>query len=128
MTQERSDERTRADHEADATARWTPVGAVDDFPEGEHICLDAAGKPLVLFHIDGTFYAIANECPHAGLPIGEGERRGMVITCPYHGYTYHIRNGRNIDYPYDEPPARTYPVRVADGRVEVDLAPKRGEP
>lgn len=106
-------------------ARWIKVGSVGDFPEGKHLCMTADEKPIVVFRIENRFYAIANVCPHAGLPLGQGDRHGFVLTCPFHGYAYDIRNGRNIDWPYDELPVKTYPVRVEGEMVQVALNPDR---
>jgi nitrite reductase/ring-hydroxylating ferredoxin subunit len=103
-------------------ANWTDLLPESDFPQGsEKLCLTVAGRPIVLMCIDGQYHAIRDECPHAGLPLGEGELRGKVITCPYHGYAYNVTNGRNIDFPHDEPPCRTYPTRVEAGIIQADL-------
>ena len=75
-------------------------------------------------HVEGTFYVLENRCPHAGQPLGDGERAGLTLTCPYHGYTYHIKTGKNIDFPDDERPVKTFPVRVQAGIVQVLLDPK----
>ncbi|MFA9478369.1 Rieske (2Fe-2S) protein [Phycisphaerales bacterium AB-hyl4] len=107
---------------------WVDLGPTADYPEGEQVCTTAVGKPLVVFNIEGDFHVIANVCPHAGLPLGDGDRRGMVITCPYHGYTYNIKNGRNIDWPHDEPPVKTYPVRIHQEKLQVQMqSPKKDE-
>ena len=102
-------------------AKWIDVGPTCAFPDGEHVCTDADEKPVVVLHLDGRFYAIANICPHAGLPLGEGERRGFVLTCPFHGNAYNIKSGRNVDWPHDELPLKTYPVRVEGQTVQVNL-------
>lgn len=101
---------------------WTDLGPASDFPADNQRCVRADGVPLVVIHVDGAFYALENICPHAGRPLGDGERAGMTLTCPYHGYTYHIKTGRNIDYPEDETPVRTFPVRLHDDRVQVQLS------
>ena len=62
-----------------------------------------------------------NVCPHAGLPLGDGDRRGMTITCPYHAYTYHIANGTDLDDPQHGQPATVYPTRTHDGTVQTQL-------
>ena len=46
----------------------------------------------------------------------------MTLTCPYHGYTYHIKTGKNIDFPDEERRATTFPIHVEGGRVQVQLA------
>lgn len=106
---------------------WTDLGPVSEFPTDGHTCLDTErpdgtrGTALVVLNVQGQWYALENRCPHAGLPIGDGERAGLVLTCPYHGYTYHIKTGKNIDFPDDQRRATTFPVRVVDGRVQVQL-------
>lgn len=106
-------------------AQWTDAGFADDLPEGERRCLRLADKPVLIFNRDGELHAIQNICPHAGLPLEDGQLRGRVLTCPFHGYSYDIANGRNVDFPHDELPVRTYPVRLKAGRIQVDLDPDR---
>lgn len=106
---------------------WIDVGPAADHPENAHACVAAEheGKPLplVVFNVDGKLHAMANVCPHAGLPLGDGERRGLTITCPYHGYTYRITDGKDLDDPEFGQPAKTYPTRVENGTLQIDLEP-----
>lgn len=117
---------------SNTATNWVSVGQADEFTSDQHACVTAGDKQVVVFNVEGTFHVISNTCPHAGLPLGDGERRGMVITCPYHGYTYHIKTGRNIDWPEDEMPVRTYRSRVVDGRLEIEMEapvnPRNSEP
>ncbi len=102
-------------------ANWIDACPAAEVPDGGKLCLTVQQTPLVVAQIEGAFYAIENTCPHAGLPLGEGDLAGRVITCPYHGYAYNITNGKNIDFPQDEPPCKTHPVRVNAGTVQVNL-------
>lgn len=104
---------------------WTDLGPASDFPRDSQHCLRAQGVPLVVINVADEFYALKNICPHAGRPLGDGERAGMTLTCPYHGYTYHIKTGKNIDFPEDEAPVRTFPIRVYDGRVQALLTTEK---
>ncbi|GAB4186254.1 MAG: hypothetical protein Kow00105_00710 [Phycisphaeraceae bacterium] len=99
--------------------KWLDIGSVTGFTADGHQCFNIGHLSLVVLRVGDRWYAIENRCPHAGLPLGEGERRGMTLTCPYHGYTYHIGTGRNIDFPDVDPPVRTFPVRVELGRLQV---------
>lgn len=101
--------------------KWIDLGSADDFIDGEHVCAVADGRPVIVCRVQDEFHVVRNECPHAGMPLGDGDLRGHVITCPYHGYAYNVRNGRNIDWPEDEPPVQTFPVRVVDGRVQIEV-------
>lgn len=101
---------------------WTDLGPIENFPDSVHTCIAVKDEPVLVINAGGTLYAIENRCPHAGRPLDEGERAGLILTCPYHGYTYNIKTGKNIDAPDEESPVRTYPVRIEAGRVSIRLA------
>ena len=65
----------------DAMAR-VRVGSIRDVPAGEGRVIDADGKSLALFNVDGRFYAIDNGCPHRGGPLGEGDLDGTLVHLP----------------------------------------------
>jgi len=102
-------------------ADWHDVGPIETFTEASHICVEAAGESLVVFCMGGQWSAMRNVCPHAGKPLGDGEVRGRVMVCPYHGFAYDIATGRNADFPYDEPPCRMLSITTQNGRVYVDV-------
>ena len=102
-------------------AKWLDIGTTGDFPEGAHVYTTAGEKGIVIARVEGELHALANVCPHAGKPLGMGELRGCKLTCPFHGYTYNIKTGRNVDFPYDEPPVKKYPLRVQDDTVQVQI-------
>ena len=87
---------------------------------GQHTCVNAEGHNLVVCRVGDDYFAIDNECPHAGLPLGDGDLTGAVITCPYHGYAFNIKNGKNVDYP-DDAAIKTYPVTVNGASVSVEI-------
>lgn len=95
---------------------WIDIVKADELPPGEKVCT----KGVMVCNVDGTLHAIENVCPHAGLPLGDGDLTGKVITCPYHGYAYRVDNGQNVDYA-DDIPVRTLPVRVEGQVVQVDV-------
>lgn len=106
--------------------KWIDLANTDQLPRDSRLCTVIAGKPIVVLNVAGQTYAIANQCPHAGRPLEHGEVRGMTITCPYHGYTYNLKTGKNLDYPEYEPPVPTYPVRIEAGKVQVCMENQDG--
>jgi nitrite reductase/ring-hydroxylating ferredoxin subunit len=97
-------------------------------------------KEIGVFRVDDEVYAWENRCAHQGGPICQGrlfpkvlqdlgEHRtteGMRysddelhIVCPWHGYEYNVRTGRNSGHPN----LRLRPVEtvVRDGSVYVRL-------
>ena len=77
------------------------------------------GLGLLLVRAGDAVYAIANRCAHMGCPFEAGDLDGYVITCPCHDWRFDVRTGAMIEAPEITVP--TYPVRLDDGAVYVDL-------
>ena len=73
------------------------VARVDDILPGHSIVVQVNQKPIALFNVEGTFYAIYNTCPHEGGPLGEGHLKGCVVSCPWHDLAFDVRNGQGTD-------------------------------
>lgn len=102
-------------------AKWLAVGKHEDFPPGTVTPCRVEQRPCVVIATDDALYVLADSCPHAGKPLHDGSVCGHKITCRHHGYAYDLRTGRNVDFPYDEPPVRKLPVRISGDVVQVDL-------
>lgn len=98
---------------------WIELGPVAACPPGECRRATAAGWALALANVGGTFHAIENTCPHMGGPLGEGYLDGTTLLCPWHAWRFDVTTGCALVNPNVR--VRTFPVRVADGRVEVDV-------
>ncbi|HLD85655.1 MAG TPA: non-heme iron oxygenase ferredoxin subunit [archaeon] len=72
------------------------VAAVNEIKPGEGKVLDASGREIALFNIDGNFHAIDNICPHRGGPLGEGMLDGCVVACPLHGWRFNVETGSSV--------------------------------
>ena len=55
-----------------------------------------AGRIVAVFNVDGAFHALDGICPHSGGPLAKGTLRQNVVTCPWHGWTYGLHNGKAI--------------------------------
>ena len=77
---------------------------------------------LGVYNLDGRLYAIEDRCSHDDGPLCEGEfdAETGVVVCPRHGANFDIRTGDALTLPAYEPVA-TYPVRVVDGIVKVEV-------
>ncbi len=93
------------------------IAAAADLPPGQARVVEAAGKPIAVVNADGEFYAVDNTCLHRGGPVGEGELRGLVLTCPWHGWRWDVRTGANVNNPAVK--LTCYPVTVEQGAVYV---------
>jgi nitrite reductase/ring-hydroxylating ferredoxin subunit len=88
-----------------------PVGTIREF--------QIEGKTLALANVGGNICAINNICLHRGGPLGEGELVGDVVTCPWHGWQYHVRTGKLVTNP--SVGVETYPVEVRGDDIFVDI-------
>ena len=52
-------------------------------------------EDVALFNIGGRFYAISNTCAHEGGPLSQGVLEKTIVTCPWHGWQYDVRNSRS---------------------------------
>jgi len=95
------------------------VGRIGEIPVGEGRVVDAAGKALALFNVDGTYRAIDNTCSHRGGPLGEGDLEGMIVACPWHGWRWDVTTGANANNPAVK--VACFPVTVEEGEIFVEL-------
>ena len=53
-------------------ARFVEVARVEEVPPGTAAVVQVGGTELALVNVDGTFFAVDNECTHMGGFLGEG--------------------------------------------------------
>ncbi len=87
------------------------VATVDEIAPGKCKLTTVQGREIGVFNVNGTFYALANRCPHAGGALCEGAvvglalsdgpgkyrlvRPGEFVRCPWHGWEYEIATGQS---------------------------------
>ena len=99
---------------------WFPVARADEIEPGTARVVHAGHKRIALCNVDGECYAIDDVCSHDGGPLGEGTLVGDRIECPRHGALFDVKTGKAVTLPAIEP-VESYPVRVVDGTVEVEI-------
>jgi nitrite reductase/ring-hydroxylating ferredoxin subunit len=97
---------------------WTPATTLDRLRRDGKTVVKLGAKQIALFEIDDTVYACNNRCPHEGYPLREGTVDGCVLTCNWHNWKFDLRDGTNL---YGGDRLRTYPTRIVEGAVWVDL-------
>ncbi|MFG0248356.1 MAG: Rieske (2Fe-2S) protein [Phycisphaeraceae bacterium JB051] len=102
-------------------ANWQATVNENELQDSNPTPVTIEGQSIVLCKVNGEVSAFANTCPHAGLPLDGGHvSDDGVITCPFHGYTYSVCSGKNTTFETD-PQLQTFPVRITDGKVEVQV-------
>ncbi len=98
-------------------AEFVKVATLSELVAGTCKAVDAGGKAIALFNVDGNIYALDNTCLHRGGPLGEGTLNGDVVTCPWHGWEYNVRTGEKVISPSIRVAA--YPVQVEGNDIKV---------
>jgi nitrite reductase/ring-hydroxylating ferredoxin subunit len=102
------------------------VAEIGDIAPGSGRIVEAGGRTLAVFNVDGAFYAIDNRCAHRGGPLGEGRLAAAIVTCPWHGYRYDVRTGAHQSNAAFNVPC--YSVTIEGAAVYVDTSMSEGSP
>lgn len=99
---------------------FVPVLAAAELPAGQMRCIDVGGVAVLLAHAKDGIYAVNNICSHAHARMDEGRLRGQRLICPLHGASFDVRTGAVLGAPANKP-LPSYPVRIVDGQIEVQV-------
>jgi 3-phenylpropionate/trans-cinnamate dioxygenase ferredoxin subunit len=97
---------------------WVTAARTDELAPGQWRVVDVDGTQIVVFNIDGAYYAIEDACTHDGGQLTGGHVEGDQIVCPRHGARFCIRTGEALTAPAYEATSK-FPVRVEKGEVQV---------
>jgi len=99
---------------------YTTVVATEAIAEKSFSTFTVNGIDIAICRFRDEYFAIKNHCSHSDSTFEGGRMRGYRIMCPLHGATFDIRSGEATGAPAKRP-IETFPVRVNEGMVEVDL-------
>ena len=91
-----------------------------DIPEGGSKSFTVGSKYVAVFFTQGRYYAIDDQCPHAGAPLSAGHVENGIVTCSWHAWRFRLDDGAWADNPRIK--IGCYAVRVEDGFVQVDVS------
>lgn len=100
---------------------WINVADVAQLTDVDAIEVQALGRRMALFRVDGAYYATDALCTHAFAHLAEGYVEGDTVECPLHEGRFHIPTGKalggivNVDL-------GTYPVRVEGEVIQVEVS------
>jgi nitrite reductase/ring-hydroxylating ferredoxin subunit len=101
-------------------ADWAEALSLDRLHNDGPTATRLRGRQVALFAHGDQVFACNNRCPHEGYPLCEGHLAADgVLTCQWHNWKFDLASGANL---YGGDALRTYPTRVVDGTVWVDLA------
>jgi len=99
---------------------WTRVCRLDEIAVGATRPADVDGERVLVCRTgEAVVHAVEDACTHDDAPLDQAELDGCVIECPRHGARFDVTTGAVLRMPAVTP-LLTFPVRVADGWVEID--------
>ncbi len=98
-------------------SEFVSVADVSSLAPGEGRTVHVRGRELAVYNVDGRFYALDDQCPHKGGPLGAGLLDHGKVVCPLHGWAFDPASGVCDVRP--DKTVKTYPTRVRDGQVEI---------
>ncbi len=101
---------------------WVGVAREGELAVGQMKRIAPAGKPLLLVNAEGGHYCVDEMCSHEDYSLWFGCVKGGSIKCSLHGSYFDLASGKPLNEPADCPLA-TYPVRVVDGEIQVEVVP-----
>jgi len=100
---------------------WTDIGSIEQIPHrGARVVRTSQGCVAVFRAIDDSVFALEDRCPHKGGPLSQGIVHGKSVTCPLHNWVLSLETGEAQGA--DEGRAATFPIRVTEGRILIDLS------
>ena len=101
--------------------RWIRVARRESVPLREGRAIRLGDREIALFNLGDRFLATDNRCPHQGGPLCDGIVAGDSVVCPLHAWKVLLDSGA-----VERPAAKefcvvTYPTRLADGIVWLEL-------
>jgi len=99
----------------------TRACALADVAPETAIAVEVGDEELAIVQSGGRFYAIADECSHAAIPLSEGDVGDGEIECYLHGSRFDLATGRPLGLPATQPVA-VYRCQVVGDDLLVDVS------
>ena len=87
------------------------VATTSEIAPGRNKVVTIDGREIVVFHVNGQFFALLNRCPHEGAPLARAAcvahlhsdepgrfqrtRVGEILRCAWHGWDFDMRTGQS---------------------------------
>ena len=101
---------------------WTPIIAEADLQIDKATQVLAGGLDLFVYRTGDRIFVLDDRCTHQGGPLHRGKVNAQIsqpsVTCPIHGSTFWLTDGRVIRPPASRPQP-VYDVRVNQGMIEI---------
>jgi nitrite reductase (NADH) small subunit len=100
------------------TVTWIVAGDVSTVTRARKTVIDVDGYEVLVLAHDGNLHAFQNRCIHKQRELAKGVVLNGKLVCPGHQWAFALDSGWESIKEECQP---MFPVRVVDGRVEVDV-------
>jgi nitrite reductase/ring-hydroxylating ferredoxin subunit len=104
-----------------AAPRRIALCRVGDVESGCALRVEAGGRVLAVFNVDGEFFVTDDACTHGPGALSEGYLENDIIECDFHGGRFNVRTGEVVGPPCMVP-VKTYPAVIGQDTVFIELS------
>ena len=104
---------------------WTAAGDVATITRSRKTVIEVDGYEVLVLAHDGNLYAFQNRCIHKQRELAKGVVLNGKLVCPGHQWAFALDSGYEAIKDECQP---MFPVRVVDGKVEVDVTVPESQP
>lgn len=101
-------------------SKFVQLCELDSLSNGGMRTFSVEDEKIVLVRNDDKVYALKDECTHEEFPLSEGWVEEGCLHCAFHGAKFDLETGDPLSLPAYEA-VKTYPVRISDGSIEVEI-------
>jgi naphthalene 1,2-dioxygenase ferredoxin component len=99
---------------------WVNVLNAEGMPEGTMMGISALGSRLIIYRTKSGYSATDRRCTHQAADLLRGYFDREIIECPVHQGRFNVCSGAALSAPASTP-LRTYPVKLVNGKVFVEV-------
>ncbi len=104
-----------------AEKRWTRIAYCQDIPLRQGRAVAVGQRQVAVFNLGDRFLAVENRCPHRNGPLADGIVSATTVVCPLHAWKFSLETGEGVSGPAAAACVQTFPTRVQDGVLWLEL-------
>ncbi|MBK8976764.1 MAG: Rieske 2Fe-2S domain-containing protein [Planctomycetes bacterium] len=101
---------------------WQRIGPVAALRFDPGAVVRVRGAEIAVFRLADRWVGVENSCPHAGAALADGDLRGDILSCLWHGWSFDLRTGRCTTF--RDVAVRTWQVVERDGSLWIAPGPR----
>ena len=97
---------------------WIDIQNAEGLLPGQSTVVEIDERRIGIYNIEGSIYAIDNQCPHRGASLAAGAFDGALVTCPLHRWQFNLITGMAVEQPGTH--LKKFDAKLENGRVFLD--------